>query len=215
MDKNINGSEKVGRLTNLLSTIVARADVARRAGITFGDKRDLYKELGYSRVLTYIDFWERYQRGGIAARIVDAFPTATWRNPPIIEVKDDEDFNKTWAELTRRLSIYHYMERVDRLAGVGRYAVLFLGLAGGRPMDQAAQKVKDAEGLLFLSVFSEPNADVHALVDDTKDPRFGLPGRYNISFLSGKGIDDRTFKKLVHSSRVIHVADGVLEPGVT
>ncbi len=134
-DKPTNG--KLGRLTSLVSAIVSRADLGRRAGITFDDKRDLYLQLGYKRTLLFTDFSDRYARGGIAARIVDAFPTATWRNPPLVSVKDDEKFNEAWLDLTERLAVFHFLERLDRVAGIGKYAVLFLGLRGGRGFDSA------------------------------------------------------------------------------
>ena len=80
-----------------------------RAGITFAGKRDLYETLGYKRDLRYEDYKERYARGGIAARIIDAFPAATWRLPPLVrEVgKPDETmpsaFETAWTTLATRL----------------------------------------------------------------------------------------------------------------
>ena len=50
-----------------------------RAGITFSGRRDLYETLGYLRTLRYEDYYQRYRRGCIASRIIDAFPAATWR----------------------------------------------------------------------------------------------------------------------------------------
>ena len=142
VQKNKQTNGKVGRFTSLISTIISRADLANRAGLTFDGKRDLYKELGYRRVLTFAEYDDRYQRGGIASRIVDAFPMATWRNPPIVTVKGNEKFGEVWNELALRLKLFHYLERVDRLAGIGRYATLFLGVSGARSTEQSIQDVK-------------------------------------------------------------------------
>lgn len=211
-NKQSNG--KIGRLTSLISTIISRADLANRAGITFEGERDLYKALGYRRVLTFAEYEDRYQRGGIASRIVDAFPAATWRTPPIVTVKGNEEFGKTWNKLALRLKMFHFLERVDRLAGIGRYAALFIGVSGARSIEQSIQKVSGPEGVLFLSVFSEINAAVRELEDKTQSPRFGLPSLYDVQFLANTSTDSRTLKKVVNASRMIHVADGVLEDDI-
>lgn len=214
VDKTKETNGKLGRFTSLISTIVSRADLANRAGLTFGGKRDLYKELGYLRVLDFVEYEERYQRGGIASRIVDAFPMATWRNPPVVKVKENEEFGEVWAELAQRLKLFHYLERVDRLAGIGRYATLFLGVSGGRGVGSSIQKVSGPEGVLFLSVFSEVNASVRKLEGEPSNPRFGLPSEYDMKFLGGIAVDQRELSKIVHASRVIHIADGTLEDDV-
>ena len=188
--------------------------MGNRAGLTFEGKRDLYAALGYDRVLDYVKYWERYQRGGIAARIIDALPTATWRNPPIISVKGNEAFDKAWNDLAQRLALFHYLERVDKLAGVGRYAVLFLGVSGGRGSEAPLQEVKGPEGLLFLTLFSEINADIKELERSPSSPRFGLPLIYNVRFVNGIGIDARELALPTHASRMIHIADGKLEDDV-
>ncbi len=205
---------KLGRLTSLVSTIVSRAQLSNRAGITFGNKRDLYAELGYTRTLDYPQYFDRYQRGGIASRIVDAFPTATWRNPPIVSVKENEEFQEVWDKLVTRLAIYHYLERVDKLAGIGRYAVVFFGTSGGRSAESPLPPVKGPEDLLFLSLFSEENAQIRALVSEVVNPRFGLPDTYNVQFIGGLDVNSRITAKIVHSSRVIHIAEGTLEDDV-
>jgi len=211
-EKSSNG--QLGKFTALISTIVSRADLANRAGITFAGKRDLYKALGYDRTLVFNDYEDRYLRGGIAARIVDAYPMATWRNPPIVTVKNNEDFNKTWKELTERLKMFHYLERIDRVAGVGRYGALFLGVSGAGKPDRVIPKVKGPEGLLFLTVFAESHAAIQKLEGSPTNPRFGLPSEYNVQFLSGTATDSRSTSRIVHASRIIHVVDGAFEDDI-
>ena len=74
----ITVSEALKTYAQLLSRVTMT-----RAGITFAGKRDLYETLGYRRDLRYEDYYERYLRGGIAARVIDAFPASTWRMIPI------------------------------------------------------------------------------------------------------------------------------------
>ena len=205
---------KLGKLFAQVSTIVSRADLANRAGITFGNKRDLYAELGYARTLDFPQYFDRYQRGGIASRIVEAFPTATWRNPPIVSVKENDGFKEVWDELVTRLSVYHYLERADKLAGIGRYSVVLFGTSGGRGAEFPLSAVKGPEDLLFLSLFSEANANIRKLINEAADPRFGLPESYEVQFIGGMGVDSRTTAKTVHASRVIHIAEGTLEDDI-
>ncbi len=204
----------LARMSSHVSTILHRADLGNRAGLTFSNRRDLYEELGYKRVLDYRDYHDRYVRGGIASRIVDAYPTATWRNPPIIKVKEDDRFNEAWKLLVNRLAVFHYLERVDKVAGIGRYATLFLGVSGGRGVNFTIPKVKGQEGVLFLSVFSQVNADIINLEQSPQDPRFGLPASYNVRFLAGVGVQSRGTTQPVHASRMIHVAENTLEDDV-
>lgn len=203
------------RINAHVSTILHRADLGNRSGITFKGNRDLYEELGYKRTLDYNDYHDRYIRGGIASRVVDAYPTATWRNPPTILVKNDDDFNNAWKELAVRLSMFHFLERVDKVAGIGHYAALFLGVRGGRSVISPLPQVKGPEDLLFLSVFSQVNADIVKLEDSPTSPRFGLPGVYNVRFLTGAGLGSRNTTQPVHSSRIIHVAEGTLEDDIS
>lgn len=207
-------NEQLGKFTAAISTIVSRADLANRAGITYDGKRDLYSALGYRRVLTYAEYYDRYLRGGIAARVVDAFPNATWRNPPEVFVKDQEEFGEIWRELAQRLSLFHYIERADRLAGVGRFSALFLGTTGARDLKTPITNVKGPEGVLFVSIFSEPNASITTLDDNPTSERFGLPAIYDVKFLNNKTINSRITARRVHSSRIIHIADGLLEDDI-
>jgi hypothetical protein len=204
----------VARLNAHVSTILHRADLGNRAGLTFEGRRDLYQELGYKRVLDYDDYHDRYVRGGIASRVVDAYPTATWRNPPVISVKDNDKFNDAWKSLVNRLAVFHYLERVDKVAGIGRYAALFLGVSGGRGVGSTIPKVKGPDGVLFLSIFSQVNADIIRLEGDPQSPRFGLPSSYNVRFLSGFGVQSRSTTQPVHSSRIIHIAENTLEDDI-
>ena len=78
------------------SALVSRSLLGALAGKTYGGDRDLYKQLGYKRFLDYDDFLQRYERGGIARRIVDASPATTWRAPP--SLSGGVRFQKAWTD---------------------------------------------------------------------------------------------------------------------
>ena len=204
-----------------------------RAGITFGTKRDLYETLGYRRDLRYEDYYERYLRGGLAARIVNAFPSATWRLPPFIrEVgKTDEratsPFEAAWQTLITRLRLWHHFERVDRLASLGHYAVLVLGLRGQTSWTATAQPVRGPDDLLYLQAFSEDHAAIVSLVNVDTSPLFGRPALYRIDFSRrltqsllydpnlSPGLQAQYGSPVhVHASRAIHIAENGLEDDI-
>lgn len=222
-----NGHDTAPSLAHLrvLSALVDRIDLARHHGFQFSGDRDLYKALGYKWPVSLQDYRDRYRRGGIAKRIVDAKPQATWRDPP--EVVEDEDtqratrFESAFARLCHRCALWHYLERVDKLAGIGHYAVLLVGLRDGRPLEQPVGSVRGPEDVLYLAPYLEENAAIDRLVEDSQDERFGLPLLYSIRVgaaeLTG-GIRStrlrRKAKRLVHWSRVLHVAEGLGEDEV-
>jgi hypothetical protein len=127
---------RVNSLRTFLSEILSRSQLAYRAGFTFGRKRDLYQALGYPRQLFFRDYYERYRRGGLARRIVNIPPKATWARPP--DIYEDADpntetpFERAFTDIANRCGIWSKIERADRLAGIGTFSLLLLGLRDGR-----------------------------------------------------------------------------------
>lgn len=200
-----------------MSAFANRLGLAIRAGITYDGKRDLNKILGYKDELLPEDYWARYKRDGVAARIVETFPEATWRGGG--EVWEDQDpsafttFEKAYTDLAERLSVWTFFERVDVLAGLGHYAVLFLGADDGADFYNPLEKLKP-EGLRYLTPYSEQDAVISKFDTDPQSERFGLPELYQITMLRnvpGARISSSGVTKVVHWSRVIHVADGLLD----
>lgn len=204
-----------------------RRQLAGRLGMQFAGKRDVYDAAGYDVEIDFDQYLARYERQDIAARIVDAPAEKTWEQPPEIldgrdesEASPDTDFAKAWRELVSiddvgeeledRRTIWHYLQRVDKLAGIGRYGAMLVGINDGRPLDQplAKGKVSGQAGFLYLSVFDEKGATIDKLDDDPASKRFGLPAVYQLDLgttLQGEGVG----RKKVHWSRVVHVADGM------
>ena len=204
-----------------------------REGMTFGGDRDLYKTLGFKRTLAYADFYERYRRGGIAARLIDAFPSATWRLTPRIQevTKDDEStpsaFEQAWETLATRLGIWEVFARADRLATLGAYGVIVLGLRNQTDWGVPVSPVSVPGDLVYLNAFSQEHAGIQSLVSDASSPLFGQPSTYAIDF--SRKIDlnvpspmssrpalesgDRAAVR-VHASRVIHIAENGFEDNI-
>jgi hypothetical protein len=251
MDGEVNGNERLvaerqlelfgARLPDrpiemrALEALVERFRLARLAGLTFDGKRDMYEVLGYVRDLTPSDFRERYERGGIASRIVDSLPKATWRGE--MELIEDEDpkvstkFEQAWDELETRLKIRAVMERADILSGIGYYSCILIGAPGD--FDQELPKGNGTPALITsltpFSGASSPSgrsattarpsitggtslsygdAIIDTIETDVHSERFGLPKTYKFRRLDASVLD---MQKSVHWSRVIHLAEGCLD----
>lgn len=220
-----------GNLRALASDLIDRLRFARQAGITFDGKRDEYEIFGYDRVITLQQYRDEFARGGIAKRIVNALPNATWRGR--MELVEDEDsqketkFEKAWSDLDRKHKISAVLRRVDILAGLGYYAVLLIGAPG--ELDTELPK-GSPEKLLYLTPYAGGggpgllntsvgsfngagnlaygDASIAELEVDPSNPRFGLPKTYQLRRIDVSSPD---MQKPVHWSRIVHVAEGCLD----
>ncbi|HZR80349.1 MAG TPA: anti-CBASS Acb1 family protein [Candidatus Binatia bacterium] len=199
---------------------------------TFGGERDYACVLGYKRDLTYVDYLARYARGGIAGPIVDVPARATWDTLPRLtddELGTENALSKKFAKIAKDIDLRQNLEKVDRLAGIGRYAVLLLGFRDGKRLEEPVDEdgARDG-GMLYVAPFSEANARPVEINLDSQSPEFGRPLLYEIDFargaldmdplikatflqrLTGTGGSNRMTQK-VHASRIVHIAEGTLE----
>lgn len=208
-----------------LTALFDRFQLAQQLNMSFGDKtRDVYAAAGYDKLITFPQYVERYRRGDIARRIVDIYAVETWRKMPYLldgvdagAANDATPFTLAWLRLAQseangaetRRGLAHYLTRLDRAANLGRYAVLYLGLADGLAAEQPAiaDSLTDPGDLLFVSVFDEGTAQVAQYETDMQSPRYGLPVTYN---LTDAGENRTRASFTAHWTRCIHVADGVL-----
>lgn len=214
------------------SILLARAEFARQAGITFGGARDEYEILGYDRIISNKQYRDEYARGGIAGRIVDVMPDATWRGDPAFEIIEDEDpekdteFEKAWKDLEVKHQICSKFLRVDKLSRLSTYAVLLIGAPG--TLDSELPKAKSPNDLLYLMPFSggggpgalrpqsmmsalDADCTIDELETDPKNPRFGLPKTYR---LKRTDISSPELQVPVHWTRILHVAEDLLDDDV-
>lgn len=200
---------------------LSRAELARiHDGVLFGGKRDLYQVFGYPTELTADDYRAIYRRGGIASRIVNAYPDATWsRAPevrslvdgkPVIEEKQDPLRLALWDLFDRR-GLLSTLHRLDRLTQLGHYGVLHIGINDGKRQSEPVEP-GSASRVLYLQPHGETTAQVRAWDYDPKSPRYGKPEMYALTKgieWQGVGTGARTTE--VHHSRVIHVAENAME----
>lgn len=199
----------------LTESVISRTELANKMGLSFGTKRDLYQACGYpsEQDLDYTYFKSRFDRQGIATRIICAPVAATWKLSP--EVYEDEDpkietvFESTWNDLVLNKNIWSRIKRVDTLAGIGQYSVLLLGFDDGEDLSTEVAPNSNRQ-LLFIQPYSEDNADIEEWDTDPSSERYNLPISYSIKISRGTTYENR----LVNWTRIIHIADGLLESDV-
>ncbi len=201
--------------------LISRVALAQSMTGTFDGKRDIYNACGWPEEITFKQYWHRYKRQGMARRIINAPVGSVWRGKPTIEESEtpgtETQFEQDIEHIINELNLYQYCSRVDCLAGIGEYAVLFLGLSGDGELADEVKPSKENK-LLYFAVYSQEHAEIIEYDEDPKSERFGLPLTYSIDF--NRSLNERARsqrqkgrigKRLVHWSRVIHVADELLE----
>ena len=197
---------------------ISRAAMAQRLGNMFDGVRRTHMILGYKDDLQYEDFKIRYIRQDISHRIVSAYPEATWSQPPelleSLEPHDKTAFETAWEALAKRLRIFAKLQQADKLAQLGQYSVLLIGLRHQPALDQPARPVRSPDDVLYLVPYSEEWAKIDRLEGNPGSEQFGKPSHYRINL--GRASDARQAQlpvgtALVHASRVLHFADDQLD----
>src|SRR3990167_980663 len=216
-------NEERATLTNLLSSALTRAQLARNMGGTqFDGQRDLYAVLGYNSDPDFGDYLAAYERDDIAARIIDAKPESTWRRRAILSEDSEPDsfteFEMAWNKLVKKRRVFHYLERVDKLAGIGEYGALLIGTDDVRTEEDferpMAKLRKGVDSIIYLAPLTEASASIASFDVNPASPHFGLPEVYevDIAALTDSGQVGISNKKIpVHWTRMIHVAEGLTE----
>jgi hypothetical protein len=208
------------RFQAIMGNLLQRMGLARLAGLQFGGARDMYTVLGYKSQLTLDDYIARYDRQDIAKRIVDAPAAATWSGQ--VQLEGKSTFNKAWKKLWKEKKLGSIFERVDKLAGLGQYSILVMGFDGtgqlSTPLPQGQNKK-----LMYLQPFSQKNALIKTFEQNQSNERFGLPTVYTIQAaepnkqIASKAGETVAFASRpidVHWTRVIHVAEGLMEDDI-
>lgn len=215
-------------LSNILtfaSQLVSRVGLSSRLGRqTFEGHRKLYTVLGYPVVIDFDDMYSTYRREDIAKRLVTFPAQESWKKQPEIrdgtgdfkEAETETPFTKDWKALVKRLHAYHYLFRVDKLTGIGQYGVLFLGAKDGA--DDFSQPISGTVAdLLYLQPFMQSSVEIAKYDEDTQSEHFGQVLMYQINFSktdsnkSTKSLSTSLTKRMVHYTRVLHVAEDLDE----
>ena len=197
-----------------LTALISRLQLANRAGLQFGGKRDLYDVFGYKKQLTTDDFLSKYIRQDVASRIIDAPPDATWSNPPTMT--GDAKIVTAWEVLVKEHDMWGLLNRVDRLSRLNHFAIILFGFDDGSEFDRAVTK---ADELLYVRAVGSRQITKVTFNSDRTSPRFGLPEMYEVQFddpalktVSAGTITVEGLKDMkLHASRTVHIVEKPLE----
>lgn len=195
--------------------------------------QDLYQECGYPEMITPRMYRAMFDREGAARRLNDVLPEEMWALPP--EIFDDEDeqniteFEKAFMRLDKKRKLIHYMERLDKNAGLGTFAILLIGINDGKKLDQPAAGI-DEDGEMtearpegvevnYYAVYDESMVQISKWNIDENSARYNMPTEYMIRLQDSSTIPfaqtipaSRTLR--VHWTRVIHDADNLVSSEV-
>lgn len=201
-----------------LSALISRAQLAARAGLRFGGKRNYYEAFGYQPVLQFADYLAKYQRQDVAKRIIDAPASGLWGKPPVIS-STDETFNEAWKTVVKRTKFWTQIDKLDRLTALGEFAVLVFGFDDGALLDKPV-KGNRSRNLLYLQPYSQGSVTSINWVSDPLNARFGKADLYQIT-MSDLTTSDTIRRPVfsatsfwVHHSRTIHSVQNALESEV-
>lgn len=229
--KVINADDYRKQELQILSAMTSRLNWLTQIGATFGGERDLYNALGWKKSLSYNDYWWRYDRQDIARRIVNAPVNTTWRGElgvlaaanSLLPKGESSRFESEWKALEKRLRLVNIFARADKLCRVGEYSALLLGfddvtteggfrepVGGVEEGDYLELKpVVSGRRLLYVKVLGQGSAEIYQYNENPNSPRYWLPELYQVKINKPDGTATKTY--IVHYTRIIHVAEDVLE----
>jgi len=206
--------------------ISSDATITRWLGDQYGGDRDVHKVLGYPDLdddTALERYRARYEYQDIAARIIDAFPKETWKNPPEVvdEGQDSETEFERVANNVINTELCSYLERLDRAQRLGEYGIMVVDYDDGQDLDQPVQEsaISSVDDITYYSVFPQEQVEEWELGKESNefekeptDERYNKPVRYYVDFgdIDAQSQDDDF--RWVHWSRVVpHAAEGALE----
>ncbi len=211
--KNAVLMEKMTMLTDLSS----RLAWANRMGFQYGDDRKIYQALGYptNQQLTFKYYWNKYDRQDIASAIIERPVDKTWNGDLTITEEDttvdDSDLSKAWMKLDRELKVKQRLTKVDKLAGIGQYAILLFGFNDvKKPEDWIKPTGAGKKKLVFLKQISEEDAVIKKFETKSSNKRFGQPTVYEITIRTAEAETGKSKNIQVHHSRVLHIKENSL-----
>jgi hypothetical protein len=182
--------------------------------------RDIDTECGYPVTITKDNYKTMYDRTGYATRVVEIWPEESWsQTPKIYEVENPgfTAFEKAWMKEEENHRLFHYMNRIDILSGIGHFGLLLFGIGDGKSLEKPVAGIDLKTGetknpgsfpLLYLRAYDESVISVKEKEKDPRSPRFGFPTVYEISLEDATSYSTTSkTNKLVHWTRVLHVAD--------
>lgn len=227
------------RLLANVSALVARSMLAGSLGKQYSGDRDVYTAAGYPIDIQFEDYLGKYLREDVAQRVVNAPAEETWRRPPIIydnnpgqdaDQSQKTPFTQAILDLTdiervpdnieaETPNLWDALAQADKLAGIGEYGVLVLGINDGSdrlsmPLKAARDGARGTKALLYLTPLAQGDAVIKEWETNESSPRYGRPTLYACQFATEGQAGISLSTKDVHWTRIIHIAENASGTGV-
>ena len=208
------------RNQQIVSEMMSRTQLSQQMGFSFGDKRRLYKALGYPEEgdLTFEYFFNKYDRQDIANAIINRPCDATWKGEIILieegKTVPESELNTAWRILDHQFGIKKRLNKVDKLCELGRFSIILLGLDDVKNAEQFKLDVNGKRKLLYVKQIAESEVEIETWEDKPSSPRYGLPLLYKLKtgIVNKTGVEytQETKDILVHHRRIVHYVTGNL-----
>ncbi len=191
--------------------------LTRRSILRQDESRDFYQIFGYDEDLSDADYYVAYQRDDIANRVISAYPSAIWSNPPTVtndnKTEADTDWDKAWKKLNRKHKIFPTLKRFDKLTQLGEFAILVFGIKGTGKLETPLNiKGGKKHELAYLTPYGSKDIVIEKFEENQNSPRFGLPVLYKVTIEVPTDNEATLLKEFkVHHTRVLHNAEDILD----
>ena len=197
----------------------------------FDPRRDIDEECGYVETVTEEMYRKMYDRE-MGLRVVNVYPEETWKVLPAIYEDPDANkstpFEESLDAFGKQHQLFHYMQRVDELSGIGHYGVVLWGLDDGLPMwmpVEGSETWEESTGkpsvtksperhVIYIRVLDASLVKIAEYEKDVTKPRYSLPLFYNITLADPRNVNGGEYanppeftEQKVHWSRITHIAD--------
>lgn len=174
-------------------------------------KHNSHRDFGYPVDPQFADFYDLYQRNGLARAGVDKTIAKTWQDFPFVlerardggEARKETRWEKQIRERFGDLRVWQKLADADRRSMVGAYAGVILRLADSKPFMEPVKRVRGGlAGLVEVIPAWEGQLSVSEWDTVESSPGYGQPKMYQFSEASvGTVTQPRQFQ--VHPDRVL------------
>lgn len=192
-----------------------RLGIAQQLGHSGFNERDRYDVFGWETDPDEEEYLSLYLRNAYARAVIDRPVSTTWRRGIKLQDGDNPDadtaFEDGFQKLDNQKDILSYLERVDRAAGVGEYALLFIDFDDVDDIQQLSEEATlsnaDLDSIRGFRVFLQAQVE-NIERGDFGSGRWGEPEFFDVDFsedVDNDTEDVETGSARIHHSRVVQV----------
>jgi hypothetical protein len=171
------------------------------------ERHDLNCDFGYPDQLEFCNFFEMYDRFGIASAVVDIPPSLSWLSPPTLE--SSTAVEKEFNQIVEDQNLWNRIKGLDKRQRVGQYAGLFVEVKDGKPPSEELKRLPGSGAITNFKPVYQGQLTPSVTQTDITKPHYGDVLMYQYSSEGTGDRDDQTGTSVqIHPSRIIIAAEG-------